>query len=495
MFAGTIISLNLDLYDGTGSTSPTALDEASGTLLTGVDAFGFISLHDEFGFSSATTASNPFAAGANLSGPSTGFSALLDQGAFPAPTVHTGTDAQEPVSSGAPATTSSTIVMAGSDFWINEGPAPGIGGQETVPPDNQINGAIQAIAVDPSNADIMYVGSVNGGIWKTTDATASAPHWTPLTDDLPSLSIGALEFDPTDNTHQTLIAGIGSTSSYFLNDQFTGVLRSTDGGANWSQLGTGTLAGENITSVAARGTTLLAAADNAWGGGSGDGLFRSIDSGATWTKISDGTVGRLPNSTDVSDIVGDPLSSSTFYAAVTGASGGIFKSTDTGATWTNVSSGITGISATTDKIELAVYDDGVDTAVYATVDNSGAVTGVFRSLNGAAFTALDLPTGGTQGFVHNAIASDPNDVNIVYVGLGGASSHYLTRIDASQTPGSQITNISGGSFGSPHVDFARNANRRRREPDPRHRRRFVPLADAGDECRRMERDDRQHQRL
>jgi hypothetical protein len=341
---------------------------------------------------------------------------------------------------------------ANGNFWINEGPSPGINGQESVAPNNQINGAIQAIAVHPTNPNIMYVGSVNGGIWKTTNATSATPHWVPLTDNLASLSIGALEFDPTDATHQTLIAGIGSTSSYFLNDQFTGVLRSTDGGTTWSQLGTSAayLGGENITSVAARGTTLLAAADNGWGGGLGKGLFRSTDSGATWTLISDGTHG-LPNLTDVSDIVGDPLNSNVFYAAATGASGGVFKSTDTGLTWTPIS-GIGIFGSTTDKVELAVHHDATNTSVFATVDNGGVLSGVFRSLNGASFVALNVPSGGSQGFVHASIAADPANFNVVYVGFGGGGANYLSRIDASQPSGSQITKISGAGFGSPHVD-------------------------------------------
>src|SRR5262249_29660889 len=104
------------------------------------------------------------------------------------------------------------LTIVGTSGWLSEGTAPGIHGGETVSPNNQVNGAIQAIAVDPTNANIMYVGSVNGGIWKTTNATAESPHWVPLTDNLPSLSIGALELDPTDATHQTLIAGIGSRS-------------------------------------------------------------------------------------------------------------------------------------------------------------------------------------------------------------------------------------------------------------------------------------------
>ena len=82
--------------------------------------------------------------------------------------------------------------------WMPLGPSPIINGQtENVAPKdllgqylNQVVGAIQAVAVSPTNADLMYVGTVNGGIWRTNNATAANPTWTPLTDSLPSLSIG-----------------------------------------------------------------------------------------------------------------------------------------------------------------------------------------------------------------------------------------------------------------------------------------------------------------
>jgi predicted acyl esterase len=67
--------------------------------------------------------------------------------------------------------------------------------------------------VNPANAAVMYVGSVNGGIWKTTNGTAAAPAWLPQTDFQNSLSISSIHFDPTDATGNTLIAGIGDFSS------------------------------------------------------------------------------------------------------------------------------------------------------------------------------------------------------------------------------------------------------------------------------------------
>ena len=348
-------------------------------------------------------------------------------------------------------------------------------------PNNQISGAIQAIAVDPTNPNIMYVGSVNGGIWKTTNATAASPHWVPLTDNLPSLSIGALAFDPTDATHQTLIAGIGATSSYGasmiqLNGRVAHAPMAGQRGRNWEpplQIWAATISPASL--LAARHCWRLQKAIGASAGG--NGLFRSTDSGANWTLISDGAHG-LPNLTSVSDIVGDPLNSNVLYAAVTGAAGGVFRSTDTGLTWTNISSGIGIIGSTTDKIELAVHHDATNLDVFATVDNSGVLSGVFRSVNGGSFVALDVPSGGVQGNVHGAIAADPTNPNIAYVGYGGGSSHYLTRIDASKPSGQPDHGYLRREFWIAARRRPRNANRREREPNSRHRRRSLPLADA-----------------
>src|SRR5215510_11228532 len=132
-----------------------------------------------------------------------------------------------------------TVTSVFGGPWIAQGPGPTRNGQvDNVTPNNEVVGAIHTVAAHPTDANILYVGGVNSGIWRTGNATAESPNWTPLTDNLPSLSIGALEFDPTDATRRTLLAGIGGQISSFGRSGgfLTGLLRTTDGGDNWAQI-------------------------------------------------------------------------------------------------------------------------------------------------------------------------------------------------------------------------------------------------------------------
>ena len=88
-------------------------------------------------------------------------------------------------------------------------------GNNVVITDRPQVGAIEAIAADPTNADRVFVASVGGGVWETTNATAASPTWTPLTDQMPSLEMGAIAFDPNDGTFNTLWAGTGRFSNGF----------------------------------------------------------------------------------------------------------------------------------------------------------------------------------------------------------------------------------------------------------------------------------------
>ena len=99
--------------------------------------------------------------------------------------------------------------------WVFEGPGSVQNGQlQNTSPDRQVAGATNAVLPHPTNANIVYIATVNGGIWKTTNATATNPTWVPQTDSASSLSVSALAFDRTDPSLQTLVAGLAHPSSY-----------------------------------------------------------------------------------------------------------------------------------------------------------------------------------------------------------------------------------------------------------------------------------------
>ena len=402
--------------------------------------------------------------------------------------------------------------------WVATGPFPttggqveGLGGQSS-----PVAGAIKAVAASPTDANVMYVGAVNGGIWKTTNATSANPTWTSQTDFQTSLSIGALQFDPTDASGNTLIAGIGRFSSFGgLGGAFSGLMRTTNGGSSWTPLIS--LSGKEISGVVERDSTIVASIDFATSFTYANiGVFRSTDGGASFTRISSGN----PNSAGVHglyggrayDLASNPSNTNTLYTAVrdAGTNDGVYRSSDTGATWTRVgSAALTNLfnDLTTVNAKIAVGNSG---QVYVGVQNNGQLAGVFRSPDGVNnWTQLDTPTtnqngfivginpeaelggdegdvpevgsnddiSGGQGGIHFSITADPTNANIVYVGgdrqpsqlnrsgfeIGafpnsiGADNYSgrLFRVDASLSAGSQatpITNNFTANGSSPHAD-------------------------------------------
>lgn len=340
-------------------------------------------------------------------------------------------------------------VSRGGGTWISLGPSPTQSAQVDVPPDDEVTGAIHAIAAHPSNASILYIGAVNGGIWKTTNATAARPTWTPQTDTLPSQSIGALAFDPLDATQQTLIAGIGRFSNFAQRgDDEIGVYRTTNGGSSWTVHTGAPLLGQKIIAVAARGARLFAASTTG-------GLFRSDNTGASFALAS-GT-GGLPTG-GIFDLVGNAANSNQFYIATRGAAPKVLRSDDGGLTWNDVTAGVPALGGTTSAVRLSV---GAAGTVFVAVVNSGVLAGVARSVNlGGTWTAMDVPAihPGAQGAVNTSIQADPNNANLVYLAGDRITASPFTgnvvRGNASLAAGSQFAIIhgAGGNNTSPHAD-------------------------------------------
>jgi hypothetical protein len=328
-------------------------------------------------------------------------------------------------------------------FWQEQGPGP-INGNGNANVEGLINqgnpqdGAIEAIAADPTNADRVFVGTVNGGVWGTTNATAASPTWTPLTDNLPTLAIGDLAMSPLDTN--TLYAGTGNFSSLafslpsYLSQgvQGMGVLKTTDGGQSWTLQGASTFTGKNIRTIVpttlsgSGGQVVLAGTFAAFASSvlATDGLYRSSDGGQTWVRIS-GPNNGLPNG-GVPSIVADSgdATGERFYAAVSGS--GIYRSDDGGQTWTSVSSSIPSAVVTgSGNIRLSVQSIGNTDIVFAGFIglSTGQLSGVFRldSPTGS-WTALGVPSDadgginpGAQGRIHFALLADRTNPGVVFV--------------------------------------------------------------------------------
>jgi len=345
------------------------------------------------------------------------------------------------------------VNLLGVPDWIEQGPGPIRHAQTEGMNNTPVAGAVHAVAAHPTNADILFVGTVNGGVWRTTNASAASPSWTPLTDQFPSLSIGAMEFDPADATGNTLLVGIGrfSAANGRGGDQ-TGALYTTNALAmepTWSQLTDG-IDDKRVSGVAARGSTLLVAT-------SAVGLYRSTDGGQHFELLNTDTVtdsGLLEGG--IFDLVGDPGDPMVFYASTryrdgnTQTGAGLFRSDDGGATWTDISDGIAGLDATTQNIEMSVHSNGANNVVYVGVvsdldpdpnERKSRLSGVFRSVDsGGSWTPMDIPE--TLGLIDKVITGATNASPIVIT----SSDHGLDNGDKVVIQGVTGNTAANGTF-------------------------------------------------
>lgn len=375
--------------------------------------------------------------------------------------------------------TTFTLQAQPTGTWEPEGPGPNTDGQVEGIQDGEVIGSINAVVTHPTDENIVYVGATNGGVWLTLNAMALVPDWVQLTDNELSNSIGALEFDPTDLSNSTLVAGIGRFSSIGRRGgERLGLLRTTDQGVTWNQIdGNGQLRGCNIKGVAPRGDILVIAVDGTDGSGPlcGQGIFRSTDGGNNWVQVTAG----IPAGTSF-DLASDPSNNQRLFTnIIAGVNSGFFRSDDMGENWVRISdAAIEAAFDGTNNLEMSV---GSNNNIFAVIINGGSATDVFASQDGGdTWTRMDTPEisglgshPGGQGSVHLSVAADRTDSNIIYLGgdrqdfpnvIGaGDFSGRLFRGDLSQPAGSQWVHLThdsnlgpaGGGTASdsaPHAD-------------------------------------------
>jgi photosystem II stability/assembly factor-like uncharacterized protein len=289
-------------------------------------------------------------------------------------------------------------------------------------------GRTRAVAGVPSKHAVFYVGAVNGGVWKTEDFGRT---WRPIFDGQPSQSIGAIAVAPSDPNIIYVASGEG-----LLRPDLSvgnGIYRSDDGGRTWSHLGL--RQGQQIPELAVdpKDPRRLFAAvlGHPYGPSSERGIYRSLDGGATWERVL-----YKDENTGGSAVALDPSQPQVVYAGLwearlgpwedrneyNGTGGGLFKSTDGGTTWRRLSAGL---PANLAQINLAIAPS-TPQRLYATVGtteagdySSAAGLGVFRSDDaGESWTRITtdprpaLRIGGGDLAVPRV---DPTNPDVVYV--------------------------------------------------------------------------------
>ena len=341
--------------------------------------------------------------------------------------------------------------VRGTGAARSEGDLPGagadLGGWESLGPGNQ-GGRTRALLIHPSDPKIMYAGAATGGVWKTTDAGAN---WKPVTDAFPSLGIGALAFEP--GNPGTIYAGTGfwfnslsGTNALGSAPRGAGIFRSRDAGATWERLPQPDgihFRYINEIIVSRQDVNRIYAAT--W-----TGIFRSRDGGRNWTQIVNRGTG---SQNGCQDMVARPDTGTDYLFASCGTTEAsvpvILRKEDAAqdGEWQTVYTNRLAGNTT-----LAIAPSSPSTIYALSAGNLSAGTwnasllGVWRSTaNGdpdtweARVTNADAEPLNTsllsnnqsfffnvcfngarnvlgQGWIHNAIAVDPQDPERVFVG-------------------------------------------------------------------------------
>ncbi len=265
--------------------------------------------------------------------------------------------------------------------WLNIGPAPIIGG-DNGSSTRPISGRIADIAVDPASTAHWLIGAAQGGIWETRD---SGTTWKPLTDGEASLAMGAVAFAPSNPS--IIYAGTGEATFSGASFAGAGLLKSTDAGASWQLLASGTFGGSGFSDLRVDPTNpdvLLAATTGAAFAAAfpPTGVFKSTDGGVIWS---------LKLAGQASDLEVDPTNFSRQFAGL-GSPGedsanGVYRSTDGGDTWTLVGGPWSTLPGGVGRVELAIAPSSTST-LYASIQdafngvgNDAALLGLWKTTN------------------------------------------------------------------------------------------------------------------
>ena len=277
------------------------------------------------------------------------------------------------------------------------------------------SGRVGDIAIHPSNPDKWYVAAASGGVWLTTNHGTT---FNPIFDNYGSYSIGCLAIAPSNPS--TIWVGTGENNNQRSVAYGDGVYKSLDGGKSFTNMGlkTSEHIGKIIVHPTNENIVWVAAYGPLWSSGGERGVYKTTDGGKTWTRTL-----FVSEETGIAEIAIDPTNSEILYASAhqrrrhewTYVGGGpesaIYKSTDGGLTWREVSSGFP--KGKMGRVGIAV-SPADPTYIYAIVEAKHEHGGMYRSTNkGETWTKMSGFS--TSGNYYQELVADPTNKNKVFI--------------------------------------------------------------------------------
>ncbi|MCC7439092.1 MAG: hypothetical protein IT211_11420 [Armatimonadetes bacterium] len=293
-----------------------------------------------------------------------------------------------------------------------------------------IGGRIRAIAVNPLNTDIVFIGAAAGGVWRSTDGGAN---WSTTFDKQASLAMGAIAINQTNP--QVIYVGTGENTPHPMSMMGEGLFKSNDGGDTWQHLALTNVGAFSKLYVHRQRPNIIYAATTRSNGG----FYKSVDAGITWSRTL---------SSDAYDLTVSPTNSDLLLVSTTNS---IYRSTDAGTTFTQVSGAGTGFDGTNgNRISISMSASN-NNRVYALISRMGGAQGnnladAYASSDGGLTWKLSKKLGETffrtQGNYNNAIEVHPTNPDMVIaLGIdawrttnGGASWENTTNVYTSYPP-------------------------------------------------------------
>jgi photosystem II stability/assembly factor-like uncharacterized protein len=286
------------------------------------------------------------------------------------------------------------------------------------------SGRARSIAFHPTDPNTVWIATAQGGIWRTNEIYAESPKWVNLSENLPTLAMGAIAVDPNDPN--IIFAGTGENNGGYSTPSGLGLFRSVNGGLDWQLVlavdsgGSKTDAGNSCAQIVIdpkdSKTIYVATANNS-------GLVRSKDGGNSWKKVNTEAISPV-------SIAINPQETNRIY--MSGMNGKVFRSENGGDTWTQCT---LGTLTSSNRIQLALWNANPN-ILYAAVLKTGGTTQIYRTEDHGVTWTLQCeanamvngyPDRGSkkvnylwnniQGGYAHALAVDPVNGNIVAGGL------------------------------------------------------------------------------